>query len=91
MKYQEFYPERSMFYLAGMYRDQLRSGKDYDELRPCCGVHFVMADMLKDETDWFSHYRMLNVKSHKPLSRHWEMYFVEIGKFKKAAGDGKVS
>ncbi len=91
VKYQAFYPERSMFYLAGMYRDQLKAGKVYQDLRPCYGVHIVMADMLEQETDWYNHYRMLNVKSHKPLSRHWEMYFVELDKFKKALKKGSVS
>ncbi|GEM_PF-2181479 len=91
VKYQEFYPERSMFYLAGLYRDQLKAGQDYQKLRPCFGVHVVMAGMLKQETDWYNHYRMLNVKSHKPLSRYWEMYFVELGKFKKALKKGGVS
>ncbi len=91
VRYQKFYPERSMFYLAGMYRDQMKAGEVYQELKPCFGVHIVMADMFEQETDWYNHYRMLNVKSHKPLSRHWEMYFVELGKFKKALKKGKIS
>ncbi|MCP4349506.1 MAG: hypothetical protein GY795_28830 [Desulfobacterales bacterium] len=70
---------------------KLKSGEEYQKLRPCCGVHIVMADMLKDETDWYNHYRMLNVKSHKPLSRHFEMYYVELGKFKKAFKKSGVS
>jgi predicted transposase/invertase (TIGR01784 family) len=53
--YQSIFPERSMYYLAGMYRDQLRSGEDYEELRPCCGIHILLDDLFEDEPEWYNH------------------------------------
>ncbi|OQY58650.1 MAG: hypothetical protein B6245_10760 [Desulfobacteraceae bacterium 4572_88] len=88
--YQECYPERSMFYLAGLYRDQLSAGEDYHELRPCHGTHFLMSDLLKDKSGWYNCYRMTNVGSHEPLSRHWNLHYVELGKFRKALREGDM-
>ncbi|WP_207681102.1 Rpn family recombination-promoting nuclease/putative transposase [Desulfonema magnum] len=89
--HQKFYPERSMFYLAGLYRDQLNAGEDYAALRPCHGIHILMSDLLEDETDWYNCYRMTNVKSHKLLSRHWNLYYLELGKFQEAMRKKGVS
>lgn len=82
------YRERSKYYLAGMYRDQLPKGSvhNYDELRACYGIH-LLADSIFEEKDeqefWFNHYRMLNVRTHKPLINHWNLYYVELNKFLK--------
>ncbi len=83
VRYQAVYPERAMYYLAGIYRDQLRSGEEFEELRPCHGVHILVADLFEDEPDWYNHFRMLNVKNHRPLSFHWELYFIELAKFRR--------
>jgi predicted transposase/invertase (TIGR01784 family) len=86
--HQKFYPERSMFYLAGLYRDQLNAGQNYDALRPCYGFHILTSDLFEDETDWYNCYRMMNVKSRKVLSRHWNLYYLELAKFQKAVKKG---
>ncbi|MBF0389651.1 MAG: PD-(D/E)XK nuclease family transposase, partial [Desulfamplus sp.] len=31
----------------------------------------------------FNHYRMLNIRTHKPLINHWNLYYVELNKFLK--------
>ncbi|CAN2044519.1 transposase [Candidatus Magnetomoraceae bacterium gMMP-1] len=94
VKYQSYYPERAMFYLAGMYRDQLSAKRPYQELKPCYGIHFLISDLFRDEKDkknWYNHYRMLNVKNYKPLSKHWEMYFIELKKFQKTMKKENIS
>ena len=83
VRYQAVYPERAMYYLAGIYRDQLRSGEEFEALRPCYGVHILVADLFEDEPEWYNHFRMLNVKNHRPLSFHWELYFIELEKFRR--------
>ena len=47
------YAARSKFYLAGMYRDQLKksSEKNYDELKACYGIHLLVADWFRDKED----------------------------------------
>jgi predicted transposase/invertase (TIGR01784 family) len=85
--HQKFYPERSMFYLAGLYRDQLNAGQNYDALRPCYGIHILTSDLFED---WYNCYRMTNVKSRKVLSRQWNLYYIELAKFQKAAKKGGI-
>ena len=37
----ESYSKRSLFYLCKLYAEQLGSGKDYGELKPAVGIHFL--------------------------------------------------
>jgi len=90
VRYQAVYPERAMYYLAGIYRDQLRSGEEFEELRQCYGVHLLVADLFENEPEWYNHFRMLNVKNHHPLSFHWELYFIELEKFRRKLKGGNV-
>ena len=81
-----FYPQRSKFYLAGMYRDQLEKGQDvgYDALRSCHGIHFLLGTLFDEPEEknfWYNHYAMLNTRSHRPLINHWHLYFIELKKF----------
>ncbi|MBF0229762.1 MAG: PD-(D/E)XK nuclease family transposase [Desulfamplus sp.] len=90
------YKERSKYYLAGMYRDQLKKGGEhnYDELRACYGIHLLVDSIFeeKDEADfWFNHYRMLNIRTHKPLINHWNLYYVELNKFLKCFEKAKLN
>jgi len=84
--YSPDYTRRSKFYLAGMYRDQLKKSKDknYDDLKPCYGVHLLLENFFRDKADrkqWFHHYTMLNTRTHQPLLNHWHLYYAELKKF----------
>jgi len=88
VSYFTHYAARSQYYLASLYREQLFKSKDknYHELKPSYGIHLLLSNLvdLKEETDWFNHYGMLNYKSHKPLNKHLELYYIELDKLKKA-------
>ena len=82
----EFYPQRSKFYLAGMYRDQLpkNSHVNYHKLKPCYGIHILVDTLFEGKDDaafWYNHFAMLNTRSHKPLADHWHLYYIELKKF----------
>ncbi|MBF0204149.1 MAG: PD-(D/E)XK nuclease family transposase [Desulfamplus sp.] len=82
------YKERSKYYLAGIYRDQLKkkSEHNYDELRACYGIHLLVDSIFEEKDEaafWFNHYRMLNIRTYKPLMNHWNLYYVELNKFLK--------
>ncbi len=82
------YRERSKYYLAGMYRDQLKKGNEhnYDELRACYGIHLLVDSIFEEKGEeefWFNHYRMLNIRTNKPLMNHWNLYYIELNKFFK--------
>ncbi|KPA10964.1 hypothetical protein MHK_008839 [Candidatus Magnetomorum sp. HK-1] len=89
-----FYPNRSLYYLAGMYRDQLPKGKDnYYKLRPCFGIHLLMSDIFFGDkcNDWFHHFGMLNHKTHKQLNNHFELYYIELDKFQKLVSENTIN
>jgi len=82
-----FYPQRSKYYLAGMYREQLKKNAkvNYHKLRPCYGIHILVDTIFDEEADehfWYNHFTMLNSRSHKPLADHWHLYYIELKKFK---------
>ena len=84
----DIYPQRSKYYLAGMYRDQLEKSSDanYDQLKPCYGIHILvdtLFDAKEDAEFWYNHFAMLNTRSHKPLADHWHLYYIELKKFLK--------
>jgi hypothetical protein len=67
-----------------MYRDQMQEGEQYDQLRPCYGIHMLVKDIFKDEIHkdrWFNHYGFINYETHTPLNEQWEMYYIELEKF----------
>ncbi len=83
VKYNLYYPQRSKYYLAGMYRDQLEKNKEnnYHDLSPCYGIHVLVDTLFEDENVWFNHYAMLNTRTYKPLVDHWHLYYIELNKF----------
>ncbi|MBF0201315.1 MAG: PD-(D/E)XK nuclease family transposase [Desulfamplus sp.] len=85
VKYSEVYPQRSKYYLAGLYRDQLEKDKkvNYCDLNPVYGIHLLLENLFREESDkdfWFNHYTMLNTRSHVPLTGHWHLYYIELQK-----------
>ena len=84
--YSEDYPQRSKFYLAGMYRDQLEKNQEsnYDDLRACFGIHVLVDSLFRDKAEkesWFHHFAMLDTRTHRPLLNHWHLYYIELKKF----------
>ncbi len=94
--YDADYASRSKFYLAGMYRDQLKksSERNYDELKACYGIHLLVDSVFRDKEDkkqWFHHYAMLNTRTYKPLLNHCHLYYVELKKLKKCFQKEQIS
>lgn len=93
VRYQEVYRQRSMYYLAGIYRDQLISGDDYEKLKPCYGIHILVADLFRDKDDieWYHHFQMLNVKNYRQLNNHWQLFYIELEKFNRVLKEGQIT
>ena len=58
--------ERSLYYWSKMYSEQLEKGAEYKKLKKAI---------------WHNIYNLLNVKSHKKLTDHIEIHFLELPKF----------
>lgn len=80
------YPNRAVYYLAGLIRDQLREGQHYDMLKPCIGIHFV-DDRLLARDDSFHWKFCLADRDHPEviLTDLLQLDFIELPK-----ADGKL-
>ena len=73
--------ERSLYYWSKMYSEQLEKGAEYKKLKRAIAINLLAFDYLEDEQDWHNIYNLLNVKSHKKLTDHIEIHFLELPKF----------
>ena len=73
--------ERSLYYWSKMYSEQLEKGAEYKKLKKAIAINLLAFDYLEDEQDWHNIYNLLNEKSHKKLTDHIEIHFLELPKF----------
>ena len=74
--------ERSLYYWSKMYAEQLNKKEQYRKLKKTIAINLLNFEYLIDEEDWHNIYAILNTKSHKRLTDHMEIHFLEIPKFK---------
>jgi len=48
------WPDRSLFYAAKMYTDQIEQGQKYDVLKKCVSISILDFILFKDKTDFYS-------------------------------------
>lgn len=72
--------ERSLYYWSRMYSGMLKSGDDYSSLKPAISVIVLGFEHFKDEELWHNEYQVLNVRSHKLLSKDLRIIFLELPK-----------
>ena len=77
----ELMAERSLYYWARMYADELDKGEEYKLLKKAITINLLNFNHLKEEPGWHNIYKVLNVKSHNLLTTHLEMHFLELPKF----------
>ena len=75
----KYMAERSLYYWARMYGQQIVEGEDYVELKPAIEINLLAFNLLPED-GWINSYRVCNVKSHKLLSEHLHIVYIEIKK-----------
>jgi len=68
--------ERSLYYWARMYSQQIKKGENYKLLSPAIAINLLDFNLL-EETNWFNQYRVINTLSHNVLSDHLNIIFIE--------------
>ncbi len=76
---QPFYPERSLYYAARLYGDQLNRGESYTELQPLVCIHILLFHLFEG-SHAFNSFQLMNTRSYKPLTQHLNMVFLELKK-----------
>ncbi|WCL51382.1 Rpn family recombination-promoting nuclease/putative transposase [Leptospira sp. GIMC2001] len=81
--FQGVFIKRSIFYLAGMIRDQLKEGDGYSELRAVYQINLVDFELFPS-SDYFSKYSLREEKNPElRLTDDLEIVFLELPKFLK--------
>ena len=75
----KYMAERSLYYWARMYGQQIVEGEDYVELKPAIAINLLAFNMLPEE-EWINSYRVYNARSHKLLTEHLDIIYIEIKK-----------
>ena len=76
------FPERSLYYWAKRYGEQLNRGDSYDDIQPTISIYIVDFKMF-DTADFYSYYTMADLKHQKILTDKCAIYFFELPKLDK--------
>jgi predicted transposase/invertase (TIGR01784 family) len=86
------YPERAAYYMSRLYSGQLESGRDYAELKPVIGIHFLDYYQFPDYEDEFFFCFELRDFRHPELrlTEDLALYVFELRKFEKKRKAGLI-
>lgn len=86
VKFGANWDRRSLFYLAKMYTDDLRSGEEYDRLKRCVQISILDFNLTEDAC-YHSVYRLRD-EHGREFSDVFEVHIIELRK--RLSGDRKV-
>jgi len=80
----ESYKNRSLYYWARLYADQIRKGTKYKELKPTICINLINFTLLKNSNRIHTSYVIREYKNPKLiLTDHLMIHFLELKKFEK--------
>ena len=74
------FPERSLYYWAKIYSDELRKSEYYSNLKRTICINIVDFDLFKERKDPYSRYLILEENSHELLTDKFAILFLELPK-----------
>ena len=81
--------ERSLVYLCRSF-DQLYRGQQYEEMLPVIHIGFLDFNLFPNEKEFYTTYKMLNVKTHIAYSDKFVLSVVHLNKTNLATDEDKV-
>ncbi len=75
--------DRSLFYLAKMYTEQIHSGQDYTVFKKCVGISILDFDLLKGESEFYSCFHLREDTRRTLFTDKLEFHVVELPKLPK--------
>ena len=76
------FSERSLYYGAKLYAEQLKSGDDYEKLNQTICINITSFNAFKCE-DYHSCFKMIEHKRHEVLTEKFMIHFFELNKINK--------
>lgn len=77
------WPERSLSYLARSY-DNVAKGDEYINVKPVYHIGFLNYTLFPESPEFFSKYRMMNIKNHNVYTTKFNLYVVDLTQTKLA-------
>ena len=72
--------DRSLFYLAKMYSDQIEPGQDYNLLKKCVSISILDFDLFKGETEFYSCFHLREDARSFVYTDKIEFHIIELPK-----------
>lgn len=76
----EAWANRSLFYLAKMYTEQIEQGQSYDVLKRCVSISVLDFSLFKDQEDYYSCFHIWEDTRHIPYTDKMEFHVIELPK-----------
>ncbi len=77
------WPERSTFYLAKKYVDQIKEGEPYSVLKKCVSISILDFKLFKSEESFYSRFRIMEDTRHFIYTDKMEFHVIELPKLPK--------
>lgn len=74
--------QRLLFGTSTAYVTQLEPGENYHLLKPVYGLGLLASTFDTESTDWYHHYKLVNVEKPHRLIKDLQLVFIELPKFK---------
>ena len=78
-----YFNDRTLFYWAKIYSDELKSGEGYDELKQTICINIINFNMFDCE-DYHSHFKVMEKERHEILTDKFSIHFFELKKVGKS-------
>ena len=92
IQWTDAFKQRLLFGASTAYVRQLKSGENYNLLKPVYGLA-LLASVFDKGPEWYHHYKLVNIGQPEREIKHLQLVFIELPKFKptsfqekKAAG-----
>ena len=72
--------ERSLFYLAKMYAEQIEEGQNYDVLKKCVSISILDFKLLRDSDEFYSRFHFREDMRHTLYTDKMEFHVIELPK-----------
>ena len=77
------WPERSLFYLAKIYVDQIQEGEDYDKLKKCIHIGILDFELFPEDEEYYLRFHIWEDERRRKYSDKIEIHIFELPKLKK--------
>jgi predicted transposase/invertase (TIGR01784 family) len=83
-------PQRMLYMWADLYSKQIKSGEEYERLKPTYSIWLLEPALIKQDQDYAHHFRMQNDQG-KTLVPHGGIYLLELAKFQPGSIDTELA